>query len=116
MHHNKKGQALVEFVIILPIFIFMIFVSIDIGKILYYQNNLESRMDEFITSYEVGKTKKEIEENYDLKEENIILTIDNEKEHAKFTLKKEVSVITPGLNYILGNPHTITVKRVMYHE
>ena len=35
---NKKGQALVEFIIILPVFIFMLLAMIDIGKILYFNN------------------------------------------------------------------------------
>ena len=46
---NKKGQALIEFVIILPIFVFMILAVIDLGKILYFGNILESKMDNVIT-------------------------------------------------------------------
>ena len=34
---NKKGQALVEFVIILPIFVFMVLTVIDIGKIIFFR-------------------------------------------------------------------------------
>ena len=49
---NKKGQALVEFIIILPVFIFMLLAMIDIGKILYFNNKIESKMDDVITMYE----------------------------------------------------------------
>ena len=49
---NKKGQALVEFIIILPVFIFMLLAMIDIGKILYFNNKIESKIDDVITMYE----------------------------------------------------------------
>ena len=39
---NKRGQALVEFVIILPIFIFMLLSIMDIGRIIYFQNEMVS--------------------------------------------------------------------------
>ena len=39
---NKKGQALVEFIIILPVFIFMILAIIDIGKMLYDKSAMQS--------------------------------------------------------------------------
>ena len=41
---NKRGQALVEFVIILPIFVFMILAIIDIGKIVFFRNELENEI------------------------------------------------------------------------
>ena len=116
MYQNKKGQALVEFVIILPIFIFMIFGVIDLGKILYTKNNLESKMEEVITSYEKSKNEVEVERNLDLEKEHIVLSIAKEKEYTEFKLEKQMDIITPGLNSILGNPYQITTKRVIYSE
>lgn len=113
MRCNKRGQALVEFVILLPIFIFMIFAVIDIGKILYLKNNLESRMDDIITSYKNNKTFEEIQEQ--LEKEHIKLEITKE-EYQEIKLTKETDIITPGLNVILGNPHLTEVKRVIYNE
>ena len=40
---NKKGQALVEFVIILPIFILLVFCLIDFGRIISIKNDLENK-------------------------------------------------------------------------
>ena len=39
---NRKGQALVEFVLILPIFIMILFVVVDFGMILNKKNELEN--------------------------------------------------------------------------
>ena len=39
---NRKGQALVEFVLILPIFILMLFAIVDFGMILSKKNELEN--------------------------------------------------------------------------
>ena len=55
---NKRGQALVEFVIILPILLLLIFAFIDLGRIIVCKNHLEGVMsevanleDEEITEY-----------------------------------------------------------------
>lgn len=113
---KNKGQALVEFVIILPIFVFMLFATIDFGKIFYIKNNLESRMEDVITFYQKEKTIEEIENNLDLKKEYITLDIKQEKEYLEFTLEKETSIITPGLNLLLGKNYKASTKRVIYNE
>ena len=53
---NNKGQALVEFVLILPIFIFLVFLSVDIGRIIYAKNHLESELNETVTLLEDKKS------------------------------------------------------------
>lgn len=111
---NKKGQALVEFVIILPIFIFMLLAIIDIGKMIYLQNNLESQLSRVVELYKNEKTYQEIEQELSLNDENIILEIKNEdNDKVTFYLKKEMAIVTPGLGLIFENPYMITVKRVM---
>ncbi|MCI9280265.1 MAG: pilus assembly protein [Bacilli bacterium] len=113
---NKKGQALVEFVIILPIFIFMIFACIDIGKVLYMQNKLESRMDDIITSYQKGLTEETIKKDLDLNHQEIILNIEKENVYKRFKLSKKLDMITPGINLILSNPLEVKAERVIYDE
>ncbi len=113
---NSYGQALVEFVIILPIFIFMIFAVIDLGKILYIENNLESKMDDVITIYENNKNQESIKEKLKLDKEKIDLEITTEQEYLNILLEKKIEIITPGLNLILGSPYKAQVKRVIYNE
>ena len=111
---NKKGQELVEFVIILPIFIFMLLAIIDIGKIIYLQNNLESQLSRVVELYKNGQTYDEIAKELSLNDEEIALEIKNENnDKITFYLKKEMTIVTPGLSVIFENPYTITVNRVM---
>lgn len=111
---NKKGQALVEFVIILPIFIFMLLAIIDIGKIIYLQNNLESQLSRVVELYKNGQTYDEIAKELSLNDEEIALEIKNENnDKITFYLKKEMTIVTPGLSVIFESPYTITVNRVM---
>jgi len=111
---NKKGQALVEFVIILRIFIFMLLAIIDIGKIIYLQNNLESQLSRVVELYKNGQTYDEIAKELSLNDEEIALEIKNENnDKITFYLKKEMTIVTPGLSVIFENPYTITVNRVM---
>ena len=108
---NKKGQALVEFVIILPIFIFMLLAIIDIGKIIYLQNNLESQLSRVVELYKNGQTYDEIAKELSLNDEEIALEIKNENnDKITFYLKKEMTIVTPGLSVIFENPYTITVE------
>lgn len=113
---NHRGQALIEFVILLPIFIFMLFAVIDFGKILYTKNNLESKMDDVITLYEKEKNLEEIKERMDFSRDKITIEKIEEGEYAHFILKKDVEIITPGLNLIFGSPYLAKVKRVIYDE
>lgn len=116
MKNNRAGQALVEFVIILPIFIFMILAVIDLGKILYYKNNLESKMDEVITAYESLKDSSLIIEQLRLDDDAIYLKINSNAEYTEFQLIRSLDIVTPGLNLVFGNPHEVTTKRVIYDE
>ena len=113
---KKKGQALVEFVIILPIFIFMLLAVIDIGKVIYYQNALESEMSDVIDLYKNQKSYQDIEEELALNENDLHLEIQNENnETITFYLKKEVTIVTPGLSFVLSNPYEVSVKRSVFY-
>ena len=113
---KRTGQALVEFVIILPIFIFMILAVVDIGKILYLKNNLETKIEDIITMYDSTKNQELIFQKLDLKAEKLDLKIKQDQEYLEFLLEKKVEIITPGLNLIFKNPYIISTKRVIPYE
>ena len=48
---NRKGQALIEFVLILPVFLMILFLVIDFGTIYVAKMKLESTSTEIIDSY-----------------------------------------------------------------
>ena len=110
--NNNKGQALVEFVLVMPIFIFIIMAMVDLGNIIYKKYNLENTLDTVVELYEQGENQKMAAY---AAVENIDLDItDAGDDLTKVSISKDISVITPGLNNILGKSYTLSVDRTVY--
>ena len=106
---NNKGQALIEFVLILPVFLLILFAIIDFGLIFSSKSNLESDSADIIELFKNGTSIDKIQEIYS---DNSI-NISNDGEYYIFTISSSVDLITPGLNRILGDPYIINVERVV---
>lgn len=112
---NKKGQALVEFIIILPVFIFMILAIIDIGKMLYDKSAMQSKLNDAVQMYENGKKYDDIKEYITKSDLVYKLELKNENnDYIEFAIKKKPNITTPGLNLIFKKD--IEVKRVIYYD
>ena len=110
---NKRGQALVEFVIILPILVLLIFTFLDFGRILLCKMHLENTMDSVTKLVYEGKNVNSfLEEDNDYK---ISYEIKSD-EYPKIILKTKLELITPGLKNILHNPYTVVVERSILDE
>ena len=109
---NNKGQALVEFILILPVILAILLVIIDLGKIFNEKNTLENTSIDIIELYKNGKSIDEIKNKYN----DISITTNIENNYLTIKLKKEIEIITPGLNIVLDNPFPIEVERVVYYE
>ena len=57
---NNKGQALVEFIIILPVIIFIIMGLVDTIFIFTHKNNAESKMADVIELYKDNESDENI--------------------------------------------------------
>ena len=114
MKQNKKGQALVEFVIILPIFLLLVLGVMDIGKILYNETRLEGVLNDVISMYESGSIEEDIITTLDLDDTRLEVLL--KEDYVEFHLSKEMDIITPGLNFILDNPFVIDVSRSIPYE
>lgn len=108
---KKKGQALVEFVIILPIFILLILGIIDIGRIMYTKMDLEEEMSDVVDYYKKGKNITEIKNKF-----NSDVSIKNDNEYTTILLTKKIDIITPGLQLIFKSPYDIKVERSILNE
>lgn len=106
---NRKGQALVEFVLILPIFIFIIFTIIDFGIIFNEKNHLENDSLDIINLYNKGTTTEEIESIY----KNYKVNVSDDTDYYKIKISKNIKLRTPGLGKIMGNPYKIEIERVV---
>ena len=117
--NNRKAQALIEFVLILPILIMIIFSIIDFGNIYVTKSILENKIDD---AYQVLKEStdtinlyNDIEQvvNKDSNDIKVVLVFDDEKELITVSLTKDIKTITPGLNLILGYPYKVKTERVI---
>lgn len=107
---NKKGQALVEFILILPIFLMILFVIVDFGTILNNKSRLENTSADIINMYKNGESIENIKNIYS----DISISINTYKEkYKKIIIKKNVNLITPGLERILEDPFPIEIERII---
>jgi Flp pilus assembly protein TadG len=113
---DKKGQALVEFVIILPILIMLLFGIIDFGKIILVKMNLESEITEVTKMVNDNKSEIEIGAYLLANTNKINLNIIKNKRNTTILLTSKVQIITPGLNMALNSPYEVKVSRVIYNE
>ena len=113
---KNKGQALVEFVLILPVLLLLIFAFLDLSRIMVGKNHLESVMNEVVKIANNNQNIEAIKEYLDLDESyQIDVRIVNDK-YKKIILNTSVDLITPGLRQILKNPYIIEIERSIIDE
>ena len=106
---NNKGQALIEFVLILPVFLFILFAVIDFGMIFSSKSRLENDSADIIDLYKNGTSIDEIKKMYSDNE----IDISRDGEYYRFNISTSVNIITPGFNKIFGDPYFVKVERVV---
>lgn len=104
---NRKGQALVEFVLILPIFIMILFSIVDFGMIFNKKNELENISVDVVNMLNKDITLEEIKSEY----ADIDIEIGSDDKYKNVVISDKIDILTPGLNRILGNPYEVKVER-----
>lgn len=106
---NRKGQALVEFVLILPIFLLILFVVVDFGMILNKKNELENISVDVVSMIKNNDNISDINNIY----ADITIEVKEEEEYIRVIIYDGVDIMTPGLNRALGDPYKVKVERVI---
>lgn len=109
---NRKGQALVEFVLILPVFLIILLVVVDFGNVLYSKNKLENDSNDMIR---IIKNEDDIDLSNEYSDVEVKIE-DYKDNYKKITFSKYVDINTPLLDKILGDPCLITTERVIEYE
>ena len=107
---NRKGQALVEFVIIMPIFIFIVLAMFDLGNIIIKKYELENNLDTIVNMYLENKNE---EVEYYVKTIDSKVKYDVGETYNVITLSKKVRVMTPIVSQALGKTYEISAKRTV---
>lgn len=116
MKNKQSGQALIEFVIILPVIILLIFSFIDLGRIVLENNRLENLTTIVIDKYKETNDYEETKKYINSLENNINLDISISDNLLTISLSKDINLVTPGLNNILDNPYIVKSERVVNYE
>lgn len=110
---NRKGQALIEFILILPVLILIIFVIVDFGNIFHSRYELQNQSVDIVRLLQKGDNEDSIKDIYSKIEVEINTYKDDYK---KITITKEITLITPLMDKILGNPYLIKVERIVPND
>lgn len=109
---ENKGQALVEFILITPILVFILLAIIDVGNIVISKYKLENHLDTVVDLY---KNRDNSLQNY-ISKNKLNVTYETDDKYITIIINKSVIVKTPGLNNIIGKNYTIETKRTIYNE
>lgn len=110
---NNHGQALIEFILIVPVLVMFILGIFDVGNIIYKKYQLENHLDYIIDLYEENKTSDI--ETY-IRKEKITMNDTKTAEYTTITITKNISFVTPGASKIFGSSYKITTKRTIKNE
>jgi len=108
---NKKGQALVEFVLIFPLFLIIICTIIELGSINFQKLKLESELDTIVNMY----LKDDDPSDY-VKENNLKINIKKNEDQTTLELSKKIKIVTPVLKQIYTSSYDLKVERIFYDE
>lgn len=106
---NNKGQALIEFTLILPVILLILLYIVEFGRITLKKYQLESDIDLVTTLYQ---EKKLDELNNYINKNNLTINYKTENNLTTIELKQNIKSNMPLLNNILGN--NINTKRTIY--
>lgn len=106
---NRKGQALVEFVLILPIFILILFSVVDFGMILSKKSELENISVDIISIINDDNDINDILNIYP----DLSVNIEKDSKYTIVKIEEDIDIITPGLNLIFGDPYKVKVERII---
>ncbi len=98
---NKKGQALVEFLIVIPVFVMFVLAIFDYAKIMQTKFALETKLEDAILSDTSSG-------------EDTILTTEFSDGEVKYIISKKVDIFSPFLSVFLGSKYEIKCERVVY--
>ena len=107
---NNKGQALIEFIIILPILILVVSCIIDFGNIMYQKYQLTNDLNTIADMYRF-KNNNDIN-NY-LNSINAEISYESDENYTTITLKKDIDINTIIVNNIIGKKYNLVVHKTI---
>lgn len=108
---KNRGQALVEFVLIMPIFLMILLAIIDFGNIFKAKYDLQNDLDLIVDLYKNDKTDDY--NNYILNN-NLKMNIIENNNLTTIEISKKIEIRTPILNKVISNPYSLSESITIY--
>ena len=108
---NKKGQALVEFVLVFPVFLLIVCTIIELGSINYQKLKLEDELETVVNMY----LREDDTTNY-IESNGLKMEVNNENNQVKIEISKKIKIVTPVLKSIYSSNYELKTERVFYDE
>ena len=110
---NRIGQALVEFIMILPVFLILMMSLFDIGNIYIKKYELNKDLD---IASEYFENNKEAELSSYVSSQNLEFSFKENGNLKVLVLKKNVKINAPILSSILGRNYVIESERPIMRD
>lgn len=110
---NNKGQALIEFVLVLPVLLLILISVVDFGNIIMKKYSLENEIDTVSEMYKSGNTGYIY--TY-LNNKNITINYKIEEKFTTIKLSRDVKINSPAIVLIFGKNYEITTEKSIYNE
>ncbi len=108
---NNKGQALVEFILILPVILVSVVILTDLGSIFVQKINLNNSMATVVELYQNNEKEEMLayvaKENLKYEEKEV-------NDMVEITLKKNIKVSAPILSNVLGKDYMAKTSQTIY--
>ena len=111
--NNKKGQALVEFILIIPVIVMLLFIIIDFSNVFYNKNMIENITNNAAEYIIEGKT---IEEVQSILPDGVSASLVPNGNKRKLTITKSINFVTPFGNLFFSDPYSVSSERVLLNE
>lgn len=110
---KNRGQALVEFILILPVFLFLVLGKIDLGKIIYTKFTLQNDLNSIVELYE-----DDLQDDYYNYAHNkkIALNITTNNNLTTIKVSKNIEISTPILSNVLKSPYLVEESMTVYEK
>ena len=113
---NKKGQALIEFILILPILLIVVFAVVDFGRIINAKTTIENNTADAVLLYQNGKSVDEVKAAINKIDKDIDVLFTTKDDYMMIKLSKSIKPITPGMNKIPTKVFDVSASRVIKNE
>ena len=88
----------------------------DFTRIAYTSNYLENQVNDIADIYKKNYSTKEIENYLKLNDTDLKYSIKKDGEYNEIIISKNLDIVTPGLNLILGSDYQLKSQRTVINE